>query len=143
MTRRTSLTCSIVAALMLCAPVWAPLSAQRRRDPAVSRAPFAKITVRPMAAVPSQILGSRGTVRPSTRRDVLTVVDSDRLEYGSIGAGVGLLGGMVLGSEIANRCKPATSATCTSKGRRLRYILGFGVLGAVVGGATGALIAEQ
>lgn len=143
MNNRTSVTCSIAAVLIVFVMVSAPLAAQRLPDPVVSRASSAMVARRPVPSAARLLMASPSTVRPLTRRAVLTVVDSDRLEYGSIGAGVGLLGGMVLGSEIANRCKPATSATCTSKGRRLRYILGFGVLGAVVGGATGALIADQ
>lgn len=75
-------------------------------------------------------------------RDVSTVGEH-RFEKAAIGAGVGFLGGAVLGREIANRCRPATTARCTQKGRRLNYTVGFGILGAVVSGAAGAVIVRK
>lgn len=132
----------LIVLLLLVASLAAELQAQRAPARAAFRAPPVAFTAtRLPISRPSSALVLRG-VRPSTIRDVSTVGEN-RFEYAAIGAGVGFLGGAVLGSEIANRCRPVTDARCTRKGRQLKYSIGFGVLGAFVGGAAGAIVASR
>ncbi len=131
---------SVVIVLVL-APAKTTLLAQRSPSPVGLMAARSTSPVT-LSATTRPSLGRYPASGVAMRRDVSTLGE-ERIEKAAIGAGIGFLGGTVLGSEIAKRCRPATDPRCSRTGRRVAYTLGFGLLGAIVGGAAGAMIAER
>lgn len=132
---------SVLLALLftICPLASATLQAQRSVAPAALQAPPAVFTPRAAPVLQPSVARQRGGGSVVVQQRVRTVSD-EGTPKAAYGAGIGFAVGAIFGLDYAERCRPTAVSPCTRKRSRWEHVIGFGILGAVVGTVTGAVL---